>query len=305
MKPRIVVVGSSNTDMIIKLPELPSPGETVLGGEFHMVNGGKGANQAIAAARAGGEVFFIACTGNDSFGKNAREALEKEGIDISCVKITNEKPSGIALINVSESGENSISVAPGANNLLTPADIEKYERIIVNADALLIQLEVPVETVYRTIEIAHEHQVPVILNPAPAQKLDPEFLKLVSIITPNENEAMVLTSQSDNKDHSLLTEAMINMGTETVIITLGENGGIYAKNGKMDYFKANQVIAKDTTAAGDTFNGYLAVALAEGMVLKDAVLLANNAASIAVTRIGASSSIPFLEEVNNALSKIK
>ncbi|MEX0986112.1 MAG: ribokinase [Bacteroidales bacterium] len=298
MKPSIVVVGSSNTDMIIKSPHLPMPGETVLGSEFHMVNGGKGANQAIAAARAGGDVDFIACVGDDTFGKGALENLKNEGIGVTGIKIVENTPSGIALINVSESGENSISVAPGANNQLLPEDIEQRESIIKNADAVLIQLEIPIETVYTTIRIAKRYVVPVILNPAPAQKIDPEILALVTIITPNENEAVELVSIPENNvSNSVLIEELKKLGLETIIITLGANGVLFSANGRVGQLGGNKVEVMDTTAAGDTFNGYLAVSLAKGDSIEHAIRMANFAASLSVTRMGASSSIPYLDEV--------
>jgi ribokinase len=298
MKPKIVVIGSSNTDMVIKVPHLPGPGETVLGGEFHVVNGGKGANQAIAAARAGGDVIFLACMGNDSFGKRSLEVLEKEGIDVSWVKIQEREPSGVAMINVSDSGENSISVAPGANSHLLPADIEKFSSVIKGADMVLMQLEIPLETVYASIEIAHKNHIPVILNPAPARKLDFELLEQVSVITPNKNEVAILAS-SDNKnpEYQDLIEELKGKGLNTVIVTMGEEGVLYSINGQIQHLEGNRVDAVDTTAAGDTFNGYLAVSLAKGESLKSAVKIANQAASLSVTRLGASTSIPYLKEI--------
>ncbi len=298
MKPRIVVVGSSNTDMIIKVPQLPSPGETVMGGQFHMVNGGKGANQAIAAARAGGDVIFISCLGSDNFGHRALEILKKEGIDTTHIKIVDDAPSGVALINVSESGENSITVAPGANSHLFPEDIEKLKSVIINADMVLMQLEIPIETVYATIRIADAHRIPVILNPAPARVIEPEILKMVTIITPNEKEAAKLTLKNGSQiGHSDLMNGLRELGLNTIIITLGENGVFFLGNGQEGRQDGNKVNVIDTTAAGDTFNGFLAVSLASGEPLSEAVRLANNAAAISVTRLGASTSIPFLAEV--------
>ncbi len=298
MKPRIVVIGSSNTDMIIKVPHLPVPGETVLGGQFHMVNGGKGANQAIASARAGGDVVFLTCLGKDTFGKNALEILDKEGIDTSYIKFVENTTSGVALINVSDSGENSITVAPGANSHLMPEDIENLSEVIKSADMVLLQLEIPVETVYSTIRITSGHNIPVILNPAPARYLDPEVLKLVTIITPNEQEAAKIAfMDGEEVGNAELINALKGLGLNTIIITLGENGVLFSNNGQLGIQDGNKVSVVDTTAAGDTFNGFLAVSLARGESLKEAVRLANNAASISVTRLGASTSIPFLKEV--------
>jgi ribokinase len=298
MKPKIVVIGSSNTDMVIKVPHLPGAGETVLGGEFHVINGGKGANQAIAAARAGGEVVFLASIGNDSFGSKSLEILKKEGIDISRIRIQEQEPSGVAMINVSDSGENSISVAPGANSYLLPEDIEEAESVIRAADIVLMQLEIPLETVYTSIRIAHESHIPVILNPAPARKLDFEMLKLVSVITPNKNEmAVIASSKNDRTGYEEFIEELKGKGLNTIIVTMGEEGVIFSSNGQIKHQAGNKVEAVDTTAAGDTFNGYLAVSLAEGKPMEEAVRMANRAASISVTRLGASTSIPYLKEI--------
>ena len=299
MKPRIIVVGSSNTDMIIKVPHLPAPGETVLGDEFQMIHGGKGANQAIAAARAGGQVIFLSCLGNDTFGKNALEKLKNEGIDTSHIKISDEGPSGVAMINVASSGENSISVAPGANSLLLPEDIERAGSIFENADIVLLQLEIPMETVTRTIRLAREYNLRVILNPAPARKLEPGLLAMIDIITPNETEAAILSSvENEGLDKKTLIGKLKELGLETIIITLGEKGVMFSSNGQEGHMNGNKVDVIDTTAAGDTFNGYLAVALAGGATLDESIRIANQAASVSVTRLGASTSIPFLSEIN-------
>jgi ribokinase len=299
MKPRVIVIGSTNTDMVIKVPHLPAAGETVLGSEFHIVNGGKGANQAIAAARAGGDVVFLSCVGNDNFGKNALKLLKDEGIDTSLIKIDRKEPSGVAMINVSRSGENSISVAPGANNLLLPEDITKSASAIRKADIILIQLEIPVETVYTSVRIASENNIPVILNPAPAQKLDPGMLKLVNYITPNRQEAIVIAADGYDSigDSDLITE-LKRLGLKTIIITMGEQGVLFSGDGQISYQEGNKVEVIDTTAAGDTFNGYLAVSLARGDELDQAIRVANRAASISVTRLGASTSIPYLRELS-------
>ncbi len=298
MKPRLVVIGSSNTDMILRVPHLPSPGETVLGGTFHMVNGGKGANQAIAAARAGGDVVFLSCLGKDTFGQNALKILSGEGIDTSSIKIVDHAPSGVALINVADSGENSITVAPGANSHLLPEDIERMSDVIRHADMVLLQLEIPIETVYAAVRIAAGFNVPVILNPAPARQIGQEILKLVTIITPNEQEATMLALADDEEiSRDLLMKKLKDLGLNTIIITLGEQGVLFSNNGQLVHHDGNKVAVVDTTAAGDTFNGYLAASLAGGESLDDAVRLANNAAAISVTRLGASTSIPYLKEV--------
>ncbi len=300
MKPRIVVVGSSNTDMIIKVDHLPLPGETILGKGFHIVHGGKGANQAVAAARAGGQVTFICCIGDDSFGKNSLEFYRKEGIDINRIKIVRDVPSGVAMINVADSGENSISVAPGANSHLLPEDIEKNREAILSADVVLMQLEIPVKTVYKTLEIAREKNIPVILNPAPAplEQLDPGYLKLVKLITPNENEAAKIAAVPETIGSPELIKELQNLGINSIIITLGKSGVLFSENGQQKHQEGQKVEAVDTTAAGDTFNGYLAVSVARGESLDKAVQLANKAAALSVTRLGASSSIPFIGEIS-------
>ncbi len=303
-KPRIIVIGSSNTDMILKVPHLPLPGETVLGGEFYTVSGGKGANQAIAAARGGGEVVFLSCIGNDSFGKNALQVYRNEGIDTSCIKIVENVPSGVAIINVADSGENSISVAPGANSQLRPEDIENYKDVIAKGDIVLIQLEIPLETVYRAVHIAYENNVTVILNPAPARVLDEAIFKMVNVITPNEQEAAeIIAAEHQDADHDTLIGKLKNAGLRTIIVTLGANGVLFSEKGKEDYQEGVKVHVLDTTAAGDTFNGYLAVYLAKGASLREAVRIANEAAAISVTRLGASTSIPFLKEVEARMKR--
>jgi ribokinase len=298
MKPKIVVIGSSNTDMIIKSPHLPGPGETVLGGSFTIVQGGKGANQAVASARAGGEVVFISCVGDDAFGQNSITELTREGIDTSYVKIIKDIPSGIAMINVAETGENSISVAPGANSHLEPADIINAEHCIKDADIVLMQLEIPIDTVATASKIARKYKVPVILNPAPACKLSDEILSHVDIITPNEREAALLTEMKvTNSNFSDMARTLRKSGPDTVIITLGVNGAFYFHDELEKHVEGYKVNVVDTTAAGDTFNGYLAVSLAEGNELEFAVRMANKAASLSVTRLGAQPSIPYIDEV--------
>jgi len=298
MKPRIVVIGSSNTDMIIKSPHLPGPGETVLGGSFSIVQGGKGANQAVASARAGGNVVFISCVGDDAFGQSSIAELTKEGINTSYVKIIKDMPSGIAMINVAETGENSISVAPGANSQLLPTDIINAEHTIKDADIVLMQLEIPIDTIASAVEIAHKYRVPVILNPAPACSLSKEILSHVDIITPNEREAALLTSvKATDNNLSDMARTLRKSGPGIVIITLGENGAFYSHDELQKHVEGNKVNVVDTTAAGDTFNGYLAFALAQGNELEFAVRMANKAASLSVTRLGAQPSIPYIDEV--------
>lgn len=296
--PKIVVIGSTNTDMILKLSHIPGPGETVLGGEFSIAQGGKGANQAVASARAGGNVVFISCIGDDQFGQKAIEKLGNEGIETSYIKVIRDVASGIAMINVAETGENSISVAPGANSYLFPADIQNAEDVIKMADMILIQLEIPVETVLEAVKIARKFNVPVILNPAPACALSDEILTNVDIITPNEKEAAVLAGAEP--ENISIPELAVSLGKKvsgTVIITLGKEGAFYCQNNVGRHINGYKVNVIDTTAAGDTFNGYLAVSLASGNRLEDAISIANKAASLSVMRLGAQPSIPYYDEV--------
>ena len=295
----IVVVGSTNTDMVIKASHLPQPGETILGGTFFMSAGGKGANQAVAAARLGGNVSFIAKIGYDIFGKQSIELFEKEAIDTTSVIRDRIEPSGVALITVDDKGENCIVVAPGANAALNPSDIGEARGKIENASLLLMQLEVPIETVEYAAAIAKGKRIKVILNPAPAAKLSDELLKMVSIITPNQREAEMLTEIKITDDASAKRAASFlhNKGIETVIITMGAAGAFLSQGNDQALIPGHKVAVVDTTAAGDVFNGAFAVAICEGKNLRDAVAFACKAAAISVSRLGAQASAPHREEV--------
>jgi ribokinase len=297
---KIVVVGSSNSDMTIKAARIPKPGETVLGGSFSMAAGGKGANQAVAAARAGGKVIFVARVGDDYFGERALKHFVADQIDISYIVKDKESPSGIALIFVGDKGENSIAVAAGANARLSKSDIDKCNDAIASAEILLMQLETPLETVHAAAEIASSRGVKVILNPAPARKLPPELLRLVSIVTPNEFEAEVLTGIRilDDEAAGRAADALLAQGVGTVIITLGARGAFLAAESGRAVLPAYHVHAVDTTGAGDVFNGALAVALSEGSALPEAVSFACAAAAISVTKLGAQPSIPRRKEID-------
>lgn len=304
MKANIIVVGSSNTDMIIKLDQIPRPGETRLGGEFLTSAGGKGANQAVAAARAGGEVSLIARVGKDMFGEQAVEGLIENGINVDYVRY-DEGPSGVALIFVGEDGENSIAVASGANAKLSPNEVRLAVDAFATADAVVMQLESPLETVMAAAEAGNACGATVILNPAPAQSLPDKLLRNVSILTPNETEAELLTGIKVDSEASCgkAADALLCRGVKHVIITLGAEGAFVASANSKELvpgFKANPV---DTTAAGDTFNGALAVALAEGRELVDAVRFANAAGAISVTRIGAQPSTPTRKEIERLLGE--
>lgn len=298
---RIVVIGSTNTDMVIKSNELPKPGETVLGGKFQMIPGGKGANQAVAAATLDGEVTFVTKLGNDMFGKQAISNFEERGIDTQFIRTDENTPSGVALIMVDDKGENSISVALGANNELNSIDIVNAEDVIANAAFVLIQLEIPVETVAHAIEIAAKHGTKVILNPAPARELSAEMLKNVAIITPNETETELLTGikVTDEQSAQKASIKLNEIGVETVIITMGSKGAYVYSADVNRLVPSVKVEAVDTTAAGDTFNGALAVVLAEGTELIEAVDFANKAAACSVTKMGAQTSAPTRKEVYN------
>jgi ribokinase len=298
---KIIVIGSCNTDMVIKAEHLPKPGETIIGSDFLMNHGGKGANQAVAAARLGGDTSFICKMGNDMFGHDNMDMLKKEGIDMTCSSFTNEKPSGVALINVDQNGENCIVVASGANSLLSEDDIEKARPAIKEASIVLMQLETPIKTLIYAAKVAKECGAMVVLNPAPApkEKLPIELLENVDILIPNETEAQMI-SEIDITDENSLKNAILKitaLGVKTVIVTIGAAGSIFYKDGKLVKIPAFPVKAVDTTAAGDTFCGAFCVSLCSGLDLKDAILFANKASSISVTRMGAQISIPHKVEV--------
>lgn len=307
IKRRIVVIGSTNMDMVVKATHIPVPGETVLGGAFLMNPGGKGANQAVSVARLGGEVTFISKVGNDVFGKQSTQAFEEEGIDISGVLEDNDAPSGVALITVDESGENSIVVASGANLNLSPQDVETYLEKTSDVEIILMQLEIPMDTVKFTARYALAHGIKVILNPAPSNPLVQELFHMIDIITPNSNEAEMLTgiAVKDVVSAKAAAEYLYSQGVKNVAITLGAKGAVLLNEQGFYEIPATKVDAIDTTAAGDVFNGALAVAVAEGKDLLASVRFACQAASITATRMGAQSSIPYRKELLlNSLPKI-
>ncbi len=295
----IVVVGSSNTDMIFKVPHIPRPGETALGGVFHTAAGGKGANQAVAAARAGGDVTLIARVGADMFGDQAIAGFRKDDIDVRFIIRDNSAPSGVAGIFVAEDGENSIAVAPGANNRLSPEDVLAAQTAFRGASVLLLQFEIPLETVSAAAEIAAAEGVRMILNPPPARPPADSLLKLVNILTPNESEAELLTGipVTDEASAARAATALRKRGISKVIITMGAAGVYLSAEEYEGPVAGYRVQAQDTTAAGDVFNGALAVAIAEGRPLLDAVRFAQAAAAISVTRLGAQPSAPTREEI--------
>jgi len=298
---KIVVLGSTNTDMVIKAARIPAPGETILGGRFLMNPGGKGANQAVAAARLGGQVTFVAKVGDDLFGREARSLFAKEGIRTEHVFTDPNEPSGVALIMVDDKGENCIAVASGANGTLSPADLEAAREEIERAGLLLMQLETPVETVLCAAQWAAAKGVPVVLNPAPACKLPDELFACLGMITPNETEAELLTGIKVNNDASAeaAAKALCAKGVKRVVLTLGAKGAFVYADGRGTRVPAFKVEAVDTTAAGDVFNGALAVALTEDRPLAAAVSFAAKAAAISVTRMGAQASAPYRNEIKD------
>jgi ribokinase len=299
MKPKIYVIGSSNTDMVIKSEKLPAPGETVIGGVFLMNAGGKGANQAVAVAKLGAEVVFVSKVGNDIFGKQALEGFQNLGINTDFVFIDNENPSGVALILVDGHGENSISVASGANANLQISEVQKAINQVKKGDLVLLQLEIPLATVTEAIKKCAEKGAKVILNPAPAQKLDESVFEFISLITPNETEAELLTGIKviDLVSAELAAKAFHKKGISEVIITLGSKGAFFSNETKQVLIPSPKVEAIDSTAAGDIFNGALCLAISEGQAIEDAISFACKAASISVTRMGAQASAPTREEV--------
>jgi ribokinase len=314
---RIFVIGSSNTDMVIKSPKLPAPGETIIGGEFLMSPGGKGANQAVAAARLGAVVIFARKIGNDIFGKQALEGLKREGIRTDYIMTHKDQPSGIALILVGEKGENCIAVASGANGTFRPEELKNVLEQIGPSDIVLLQLEIPVSVVEYAIKSAHTKGATVIFNPAPAptpaHPLTDEIFSFVDIITPNETEAELLTGIKVTNSTSAATAAtiLLDRGVKHVIITLGAKGAYIHNKSLQKMITSPLVDAIDTTAAGDIFNGALAVALMEAQAkpeteaegkaktsdLESAVDFACRAAASSVTRLGAQSSAPKRHEI--------
>lgn len=300
MKPSILVVGSTNTDMVIKAEHLPSPGETVLGGSFFMNPGGKGANQAVAAQRLGGKVTFISKTGNDIFGSQSLQLFKEEGLNIDYMVSDVVNPSGIALITIDKKGENCIVVASGANARLLPNDLRIAIKAICNASIVLMQLEIPLETVNFISALAKSNGVNVILNPAPACELPITILKNISIITPNRKEAEMISGIKITDITTILQAAVAirKKGVESVIITLGSEGAFVCTGQIKEIIKAPKVTPVDTTGAGDVFNGALAVAITENRSLKDAVTFASHAAALSVSKFGALSSAPFRKDVD-------
>jgi len=302
---KLVVLGSINADHILNIEQFPRPGETVIGKQYKVAFGGKGANQAVAAGRSGADIAFIACVGADDIGERIRLQLATDRIDTQPIEAIADNTTGVALIFVNAEGENVIGIDAGANAAVTPDYLARYQQRVIEADALLMQLESPLETVMAAARLAKQHQTQVILNPAPARELPDELLALVDMITPNETEAQRLTgiAIANDDDAARAAKALHDKGIGTVIITLGSRGVWLSDNGNGKLVPGFKVKAVDTIAAGDTFNGALVTALLEGKTMADAVRFAHAAAAIAVTRPGAQPSVPWREEIDAFLQQ--
>ena len=300
---RLVVLGSVNADHVLRVPHFPRPGETLTGHSYQVVPGGKGANQAVAAARLGAAVSFIARIGDDAIGRQMKTGFANDGIDVSAVELDDKLPTGIAIIYVSDEGENSIGLSTEANGALDIAMVKRHEAMIAGAHTLLLQLEVPLESVFEAAKLARSHGTRVVLNPAPAQPLSADLLALVDLITPNQTEAELLTGVKVTGEASAAEASarFHQMGIADVMITLGSQG-VYCSNGQQQaLIPGFRVEAVDTTAAGDTFNGALLAAELAGADFHSAVRFAHGAAALSVTRFGAQSSIPGKQEVDTFL----
>lgn len=302
MKPQVTIVGSLNTDLVVRAPKLPERGETVLGGSFAVFPGGKGANQAVAASRLGASVAMVGRVGDDAFGQQLREGLEQEGIDVAHVRATKGTASGVALITVDPSGNNTIVVASGANMLLAAADVDAAAALIAQSQVLLLQLEVPLEVVAHAAALARRSGCRVLLDPAPAPlggSLPDDLYRNLYAINPNEVEAKALTGIAVNDDQgaAAAAERLLKLGCQAVIIKRGSQGAFLAEDTQREAVMGISVQAVDSTAAGDAFAGALAVALAEGRDLASSVRFANLAGALSVTRMGAQPSMPRRQEL--------
>lgn len=305
MKDKILVIGSSNIDMTMKMDHLPAKGETVTDAVFMQTYGGKGANQAVAAVRAGGNVVFVNAVGDDAHTPKMLDNFKAEGIETQFIFHEKDVASGHALIMIGDEGSNIISVAPGANYKLTPERIDKVKPAFEQAAIILMQYEIPAETIKRVLDIAEKKHIPVMWNLAPARDFDPDYLQKTSILVVNEVEAAFLSSQDVEKDEDIESAArkLRKMGIQTVIISLGKRGAYVLNEETSIKVPAFPVKAKDTTAAGDVFCGSLAAAMVEGRSLRLAVRFANSASALSVTRMGAQPSAPFRKEIDAFLKE--
>lgn len=302
---KLVVLGSINADHVLNIEKFPRPGETVLGKQYNVTFGGKGANQAVAAGRSGANITFIACVGSDDIGERICQQLVTDRINTQPIEFITNSTTGVALIFVNAEGENVIGIHAGANAAVTPDYLHRYQQIVIDADVLLMQLESPLETVIAAAKLAKQHHTKVFLNPAPARELPDELLAMVDTITPNETEAQYLTGVEINNDADAAYAATLlhHKGISRVIITLGSRGVWLSENGNGKLVPGFKVKAVDTIAAGDTFNGALVTALLEGKNISDAVCFAHAAAAIAVTRHGAQSSVPWRVDIDAFLQQ--
>ena len=307
MKPRITVVGSVNMDLVFRTPRMPTLGETLHGHEFRQIPGGKGANQAVAAARQGAQVNFIGAVGDDGFGVFSKQCLSAEGIDISHVSTITGVATGVAGILVEDGGDNSIVLAAGANAALLPTHIDAARSGIATAKLLLCQLETPLATVEHAIRVAREEGVKVILNPAPAQDLSQDLLKQVDFLILNETEASQLSKVTviDQTTAQAASEVLLGFGVTTIILTMGGHGALITQQSSSQFIAAIKVDVVDTTAAGDTFVGAFAVGIANGLSLLEASTEAQYTAALTVTKLGAQTSIPQRDEVLHFMSSRK
>lgn len=300
----ILVIGSANMDMVVVTKRPPQPGETVFGSQFAMFPGGKGANQAVCCAKLGSRVHFIGKMGNDVFRTKLMQSMKNDGVRLQHLLVDPAAPTGIALITVDARGQNEIVVVPGSNMKLTPADINKKRDIFAKIKIVLLQLEIPIETVTQSARLAKAHGATVILNPAPARKTPQSLLRMIDYVTPNETEAETLTGMPVKNVASAQKAAkrLLEIGVKNVIITLGAKGCLLVNSESVEIFSARKVKAVDTTAAGDAFNGALAFSLAKGRNINEAIRFANAVAAFSVTKMGAQSSMPTMNELQKFLS---
>ncbi|SJZ55830.1 ribokinase [Garciella nitratireducens] len=297
----ITVIGSLNMDLVINTNKIPRPGETVIGKNFKQIPGGKGANQADAAAKLGAQVNMIGAIGKDSIGDKLKMHLKQDGVNIQSIVEKEGKSTGVATVIVEESGNNAITVIPGANYELQIKDVQKYREIIINSDILVTQLEIPQDAVKEALKIAKQERKITILNPAPAAELDKDILKYVDILTPNETELEYLSGHKTDtfKNVEIAGKTLLNQGIKKLVVTLGEKGCLYICENKTKYFPAYKVKTVDTTAAGDGFNAALAVSLSKGETIEEAIKFATKVAAMTVTKEGAQISLPLKKEVDH------